>query len=125
VKRICLILLVLFSSLSFSHAQDEDIDDEFFEDEPIIDPLDEPISPPPTWEADDSSNQSPRPGSFPRPSGGGLNSGGGGNYTSSGGVVEFRLVDPPAFKKVKPPLRIPPRVRKQVEENVKRSTQNQ
>ncbi|MEK6555248.1 MAG: hypothetical protein AABZ31_08410 [Bdellovibrionota bacterium] len=126
MSRIFLILVILFSSFSLSFAQDEDIDDEFFDDEPIIDPLDEPIAAPPTWEAEDQEGSSPRPGgSFPRPSGGGFSGAGGINppiYSGQPGSLEFRLVQPPALKKPKPPIRIPMRIRKQVEENVKRET---
>ncbi len=121
MKRIFLILLVLFSALSFSLAQEEELEDEFFEDEPVIDPMDEPISAPPTWESDEGNNNSPRP-NLPRPSGGFQNPSPPPSYSGSSGEVQFRLVDPPAFKKPKPPLRIPPRIRRQVEDNLKSPT---
>lgn len=120
--RIFLVLAVLFSSFQFSWAQDE-IDEEFFEDdEPIIDPLEEPLEAPPTWEGEDPSAQpaNPRTNIMPRPSGG--YPGAGAAYIPPSGIIEFRLANPPQFKPTQKPVRIPERIRKQVEDNLKRQS---
>lgn len=115
--------LLIFSLLSYSSAfaQDE-ADDEFFEDEEaIVDPADEFVPPPVPGDT------SPRPRNFPRASGGPNmgggydNSGGGGGMSGSpDGAVVFRLVDPPAFKKPRPPTRIPLAIRQKVEEQLRK-----
>ena len=122
--RVFLILVVLFSSVSisqnYSWAQDE-IDEEFFEeDEPMVDPLEEPIGAPPSWEGDPES-EGPRPQILPRPSGGFGSGPSSGGFSGASGDVQFRLVDPPAFKKPKKPVQVPNRIRKKVEDKVRQS----
>jgi hypothetical protein len=107
--------LLIFQVPAFS--QDEP-DEEFFEDEEaIVDPADEFV--PPVGPGDVNS---PRPRPSPRPSGGFQNNQPAPSYTDSNGAssIEFRLVDPPAFKKPKSPTRIPYAIRKKVEDKIKK-----
>ena len=125
MKRVFMILLIAFSPFLFVQAQEEEIiDEEFFEDETMIDPMDEPISAPPTWEAEEPIEppSSPRP-NFPRPSGGSAPPAFGGGTNS--GAVEFKLVEPPAYKPAPAPIRVPPKIRQQVQKKVQEAEKKQ
>lgn len=120
-RRVFRLLFLSLLSFSIAHAQDDLGDDEFFEDEEaIVDPADEFMPP---GNPNDNSRP-PRPGVFPRASGG-LGAGAGSEPAAGGlgatpeGAIVFRLVDPPQFRKPRTPTRIPYAIRKKVEERLK------
>ncbi len=121
IRKVLRLLLLSLLVFSHAHAQDDMGDDEFFEDEEaIVDPADEFVPP-------GNPNQNPprpRPGAFPRASGG-LDSSGGtgaGGAGATEGEIVFRLVNPPQFRKPRTPTRIPYAIRKKVEERLKETT---
>lgn len=133
MKRIFWILFLALAVLGKSFAQEEG--DDFFEEEEPPPEAEMDFQPPPPVNPEEERpdvRQDSRPESinrrgfrentnrFSRPSLPSFNRNGGGSYGgSSDGEFEFKLVDPPAYKKKKSRLNIPPNVRDKVNQRIK------